>query len=620
MWLVILSAVLLVSALWVLWERSALAACPVGVVVPGAYAGLVSSDELPSVGLGRDILEAIASEQTGASPEAGPAPPTLAETDGVRGGRSLGDALLPGGLAVGIGLADWMRVDQNVLDTVGQWTHTDLHNGFDLWRTLRAEDYKLGTQGFEVKLRGHVGEQEVHDQLSSWAGTDLSMPEASNYPASDLTLGGHEFNVKMGADSSAITEHLQAHPDIPVIVNADMQGLPADAFHVDLSQPLDPDLLADHSVVVADGLLLSDLQDQMADALGPVLESFDVTDLLDSAADLGVPVLGSAIRVVRSGMRERQLTAHHGDKRRAAANIASDVGIVGSAVAGGGVAGVGLGFLIDVATMGATAGLGTTVIGPAVGSAVGGFFGGKAATHKRAAPLREARSATGTATLAYDATVTKCLAAGNDIWTTEFVPAAEQRMREADTALCERMDWTVSHARMELDIIESDLHRLAKASVQSRLSEVREMRAPLAVLDRRRRRRWEDAAQAALKPEVSTEVRLDVLCAVRAGDAAVRALLLKISGRRAVVLGVAGEQTRRAELVSMAVRSEVQEDLRAQRADLEKDLRAKAHPAAVSVWSATERVRKELVYTGTKEVEWVNTNLPSVDRPKSPAP
>jgi hypothetical protein len=95
----------------------------------------------------------------------------------------------------------------------------------------------------------------------------------------------------------------------------------------------------------------------MADAFGPVLDSFDFTDLMDSAADLGIPVLGSVIRVVRSGMRERKLIAHHGDTRRAAANIASDVAIIGGAVAGGGFLGIGLGALIDVASGGLTAGL-----------------------------------------------------------------------------------------------------------------------------------------------------------------------------------------------------------------------------------------------------------------------
>lgn len=399
-----------------------------------------------------------------------------------------------------------------------------------------------------------------------------------------------------------------------------MDGLPADAFHVDLSTPLDPDLLAEHSVVVADGLFLSDLQDQMADAFGPVLDSFDAGDLLDSAADLGIPVLGSALRVVRSGLREHKLIAVHGDKRRAAANVASDVGIVGTGVAGGGFIGMCLGALIDAATLGATGGLGTLVIGPAIGTAAGGMLGGQAAAHKRTAPLRGARHAAGEATLAYDATVTDALAAGNQAWTTEFVPAAERRMKDAGEDLSERLARTLSHARGELDTIESDFHQLARSSVQARMSDVRSTHAPVALLAHRQRRRWEDAAGAALRPEANTEACLDVLCAVEGGEAAVRALLVEVSDRRAKVLGVVGESARRAELVSMAVRAEVLEGLRAQRTTLRHDLQAKAHPAAMTVWSATEHVRHELVATGARKPEWVKENLPSVERPELPTP
>jgi hypothetical protein len=511
-----------------------------------------------------------------------------------------------------------MHVDRNVLDAVEQWRHVDLENGFDLWKVVQEKDYKLATPGFEFKLRGHVGEQEVHEQLSSWAGPDLSMPEASNHAASDLTLGGHEFNVKVGADSSTITDHLNAHPDIPVIVNEDMGGLPADAFHVDLGVPLDPDLLAEHSVVVADGLFLSDLQDQMADAFGPVLDSFDASDLLDSATDLGIPVLGSAIRVVRSGLRERKLVAIHGDRRRAAANVATDVGIVGTGVVTGGLVGTGLGVLIDLASGGLTMGAGTAFIGPAIGSAVGGLLGGKAAAYKRNAPLREAQHAAGKATLAYDASVTGALADGNRTWETEFVPGADRRMKEAGKDLSERLAWTVSCARKELDIIEGDVQRLAHSSVEGRLSDVRGTSTQVAVLAHRRRRQWEDAGEAALRPEASTEHCLDVLCAVKGGEVAVRALLVEVSGRSESVLGAVGESARRAELVSMTVRAEILQDLRAQRAALREELQVKAYPAAVNVWSATERVREELVATGARKPEWMKENLPPVARPKPP--
>ena len=122
-----------------------------------------------------------------------------------------------------------------------------------------------------------------------------------------------------------------------------------------------------------------------------------------------------------------------------------------------------------------------------------------------------------------------------------------------------------------------------------------------------------------MRPEASTEGCLDVLCAVVGGKAAVRALVVDVSDRRAKVLGVVGESARRAELVSMAVRAEVLEGLRTQRTTLRRDLQAKAHPAAMTVWSATEHVRKELVATGARKPEWVKEHLPSVERPTLPS-
>jgi hypothetical protein len=196
-----------------------------------------------------------------------------------------------------------------------------------------------------------------------------------------------------------------------------------------------------------------------------------------------------------------------------------------------------------------------------IGSAVGGLLGGKAAGQKRTAPLRDARSAAGKATLAYDTKATNSLAAGNLAWTTEFVPAAERRMKDAGDVLSARMDWTLSHANRELDIIENDLHRLARSPIQVQLSDAARTRAPIAMIAHRRRRRWENAAHAALKPEARTDACLDVLCAVEGGKAIARALLLEVSRRRACVLSVVDEEAHRAGLASMSVRSDVMENL-----------------------------------------------------------
>ena len=258
-------------------------------------------------------------------------------------------------------------------------------------------------------LRGHVAEQEVFAQLDTWAGKDLVVPEASNHAGSDLSLGGHDFNVKVGADASTIAEHLRTHPDIPVIVNADMDGLPADALHVDLAAPIDPDILAEHSVVVADGMTLSHLHEQMADALGPAMDSFDPSDLLDSAEVIAIPGISTALRVVVSGIREQRLIAHHGSAGRAFSNVASDAALTGGGATTGGLIGLGLDAALDVLTLGATAGLGTTIIGPAIGAFLGARLGSDLATEKRMRPLQEARDAAAAAVTAVDETATQAL-------------------------------------------------------------------------------------------------------------------------------------------------------------------------------------------------------------------
>ena len=111
-------------------------------------------------------------------------------------------------------------------------------------------------------------------------------------------------------------------------------------MHVDLSQPFDPAMLDGHAVVVADGLSLSGIQDNLGDSFVDVVGGhLDVGDVLGDAADMGIPVVGSAIRIVRSGIREGKLLGVHNDPVRMAKNIAIDVGAIGGGVAAGGTIG-----------------------------------------------------------------------------------------------------------------------------------------------------------------------------------------------------------------------------------------------------------------------------------------
>ncbi|MBB2988118.1 hypothetical protein [Terracoccus luteus] len=594
---------------------------PFHKVVPGSHATLLRDTPMPNTQLDGLLTSAIP-VQAGLEPArstdgSGTSHPATAPGDAQPQAR-WADAALPAGLAAGAGVTDWLNLDENVLDAVGQWTHTDLHNGFDLWRTFHDEGYQLNTAGFAIKLRGHVAEAEIHDQLSSWAGDGLTMPDASNNPVVDMSLGGHDFNVKVGANASTIAEHLREHPDVPVVVNADMDGLPADAFRVDMSQPFEPDVLAHHSVVVADGLVLSDLHEQMADAIGLALDGFDVTDLMDTAGDLGIPVLGSAIRVVRSGIREHKLMEHHGDKSRAMRNIATDVGVVGGSVAGGGALGVGLGAIIDVATFGATAGLGTTVIGPMIGSALGGYFGNKKAAEIRTQPLTRARENVGKATLAYDAVVTDAVNAAHSEWTTTTFPVAQASLEQARTALAEQLSWTLVRARQELADSQASLEADARMVLTRKLDESSQLRPTLSFLARTRRQRWQQAAHSALGHTGQTghvgDI-LDVLRAVDGGTQQARHVLEHTARRRARTLATVAEAVRRFRLAMTVTRSHTVAHLRQEQNRLTGQVRTTTHPAAEKVWAAGEQVRKELIATGQCTPQWVAENLPSVPRP-----
>jgi hypothetical protein len=597
---------------WIGWERRSLGRSPYRKVVAGAYRSHVDPETDPVCG----VVLALATRPAGAIADLElPTQRDAADQAAAPRVRSH-DAAFAGTLAGLTGLADWHHVDSTVLDAIEQWTHTDVDNGLDLWRTVH-ERYPdtFGTEGFGIKLRGHVGEQEVFDQLSSWAGDGLSVPTASNHPGSDFTLGGHEFNVKVGGNASTIAEHLRTHPDIPVIVNADMAGLDPDALHVDLTQPFDPDLLAGHSVIVADGLLLSDIHDHIADALGPMADGYDLGDALDAASDLGVPVLGTVVRVVRSGIREQRLAEYHGDRRRAVANVASDATIIGTGVTAGGALGFGLGMALDVMTMGATAGLGTTVVGPAIGSFLGARIGGRKAAEKRRQPLTDARAASARAVQAYGYAVEASIARAELEWREDVLPAAQAQLRDVKEALDARLGLTLRAARQSLATSDADLLRESRAELES-LRDVGRTRASYGLAALFRKRRWLQAAQAA-SARVEVTAMLDVLSAHDDGNAKVLTMLGRHARRRATVLASVAEAASRTARVAAYARATVTRDLNERRKRLEHRVKQETHQPADLVWQAASTVRLELVATGTRTPAWVQANVPAA--PARPA-
>jgi hypothetical protein len=537
-----------------------------------------------------------------------------------RGGRDIVmDAAVPGGLAFAVGAADWATVDPQVLDAIAHLTHAEVDGVLDLWGVVGERDYALGSVDFMRMLRGHVGEQEVFAQLGSWAQDGLQIPLASNHPGSDLSLSGHDINVKVGADTSTIAEHLRVHPDIPVIVNEDMAGLPDDALHLDLSQPFDVDVLAEHSVIVADGLLLSDLHDQLADAFGPILGGLDPGDLVDSASELGIPVLGSAVRVVRSGFREQKLHAHHQDLGRTIGNIAADVGIVGGSVAAGGWIGGAIGAAIDIGTGGATLGLGSAVVGPAIGAVLGGIFGGKVSADRRLAPLRRAQGAVSEAVLAYDATVTEQQEHANREWRENIVPPAENTARGIAQDLREQVEVIRVHARADLRHANQQLADGSRDALTGVERNIEAHPGLLGAVARRRLAAWRTGTRAALCADDLAGV-VDALLAARAGAPIAKRLLHDHSQRSGVLLAAEAEHARRIRAAAVRHRVRLVADLRAQQDRLLFEFRSACHPSAYEVWDRTSVVRDELIATGTRDPEWVAEHLPPSEAPTPPEP
>lgn len=77
------------------------------------------------------------------------------------------------------------------------------------------------SDGAFTRLFGYVAEQQVAEHLKA-QGHHVIFPEKSNQMGYDLLVDGHPMQVKCTASASYIQQHLNTHPDIPIIVNSEM--------------------------------------------------------------------------------------------------------------------------------------------------------------------------------------------------------------------------------------------------------------------------------------------------------------------------------------------------------------------------------------------------------------
>ncbi|MGY1709136.1 hypothetical protein ACI8AC_06450 [Geodermatophilus sp. SYSU D00758] len=610
LWLVVAVVVLVVAAVSAAGLVRRTRGSSIGEVVPGRFAAMATTALRPQSEL-LDGLSTSEPSRTGPDRSADRGRSARPEAESKREPRPAGrrsavdDAMVPGAIAGAVGVHDWLTPNQSVLEAVHALTHEQVSNSLDLWGTVQENGYKLWTEQSLLKWRGHVGEQQVMDQLTPWLGDRAQLESLSNNPGSDLSIDGRDFNVKVTKDfDGGTSDHFAENPGIPVIVNSDAADIPQDALHVDLSEPFDVAMLDGHHVIVAEGLTLSGAEDALADAFGPAVGRInDAGDVLDAASsalpDATLPVLGSAIRVVRSGMKESALLKHHGDTGRLIKNVTTDVAVTGGGVAAGGTVGHIVGGGIDVLTGGLTLGAGT-VLGGIVGSALGGLFGSKAAQTMKLAPLHEARADSLAKLEAYSGKVAEVEERTNRTWRAQILPAARRRANAAATDLQKTATTAVAAADAELRAAttldrESRTRLLGDARGRVEATLAREASS----LARRRAASWSSAADAAWE----TADVFDVVLASPGGERVTRDWLEDAAARHELVLAAAAETARLIGATAVRTRAALASSLADSRADLFVDARRQLDGPLRALERANAKVRHELVATGLVKPE-----------------
>lgn len=235
-----------------------------------------------------------------------------------------------GGLTIGDLVYDISRIDPQVLEATDFARTADLSNVFeyayfaDRVSGRSADAYR----GSVSNQQGYVAERHVAQQQQSM-GKEVEVPDDPNQEDYDLLINGQKFQVKCRQDATGVREHLEEHPDIPVLVN----------------QELAEEMGGHPDVYPIPGLKYDE-----------VVESTEST--LDAGAemlDFEVPGVAAA---VASGRNLKAMVEGKTDMGSALVNVAFEVG----GRTGGGIAG---------AKALAAAGL---VLGPA-GGVVGGLVG-----------------------------------------------------------------------------------------------------------------------------------------------------------------------------------------------------------------------------------------------------
>ncbi len=241
------------------------------------------------------------------------------------------DSLLQAGIISTFSLWNYSQIQPEVLHALGFSSAGQPTNFFD----LRDKASTL-SDGALIRLSGYVAEQQVAEHLKA-QGHHVVFPETSNQMGYDLLVDGYPMQVKCTTSESYIQQHLNSHPDIPIIINSEM----AEYFK-------------DHPNVIID-------YDLSHDTVQTVL--VDSVEHLDQFGSIQESALSLFLALFVSSKHHYYLYEHGGyDAKDAALHIIVET----SAKVSGVLAGKTIGFWV-----GAAAG----PIGAIVGATAGSFLG-----------------------------------------------------------------------------------------------------------------------------------------------------------------------------------------------------------------------------------------------------
>ncbi len=505
------------------------------------------------------------------------------------------DFAIPAALAGAVGSLEWLSPDAAAVTALQHATHESINGAFDLHSALAEHRYHLWSDGSMSKWSGHVGEQQVAEQLDA-VGIPWEMPQSNNFAGGDISFGGQDFQVKFYQDFSNIDN---VHGD-PLIVPEDTINVPQDAVHVNLSDPMfDPAMLEGHDVIVAEGLTLAGAHDAWESAAGLAAGGLDGGDVGDLASDMLIPGIGSAIRVAASGYRRRTALADPGLRSRAAARVGRDAVYGATGVGVGGVIGGMLGAVVDVATFGLTLGMGT-VIGSAIGAGAGGMGAGALARAEDNAAVKQAADGTRAAIANYEERFDQEHSGLSREWARAVALADQESARQRDRAHAE-----IAHLGQQtrvrlaecLTLTSHERSHLIGYAAERLAPNIATQRSPKAVA---RAHDWLAKAQVANSQatNVSTDSVLALVAAAPGGEVAVSAWAEERAIRRSLTLLTADIEATGIRVSGIRARVRLSQELLQRRQRLQGKARKKLDPHARMVELATSRLKEELVVAG----------------------